>query len=94
MCVLFGGAHGSEITWTHGPFGCRLPSDDVSTRRLCVHQLALYRLTMSTDLTAESLAQLLREAEHAHGAFERELGHRDDDWPTWYATYIVGRLNE
>lgn len=48
---------------------------------------------MATDLTAESLAQLLRGTEHAHGKYERTLGHRDDDWPSWYATYIVDRLN-
>ena len=44
---------------------------------------------MRMDLTAEQLAALLREAERAHGKYERTLGHRDDDWPTWYATYIV-----
>jgi hypothetical protein len=48
---------------------------------------------MATDLTAETLAQLLRDAEHAHGEYERTLGHRDDDWPSWYASYIVDRLN-
>lgn len=44
------------------------------------------------NLTAEQLAALLREAERAHGEYERTLGHRDDDWPTWYAAYIVKRL--
>lgn len=38
------------------------------------------------------LAQLLREAERAHGEYETTLGHRDEDWPSWYATYIVGKL--
>lgn len=47
---------------------------------------------MATDLTADQLAALLREAERAHGEYERTLGHRDDDWPTWYAAYIVKRL--
>jgi hypothetical protein len=47
-----------------------------------------------TELTAERLAELLREAEQAHGEYERELGRRDDDWPSWYARYIVERLEE
>jgi hypothetical protein len=45
------------------------------------------------DLTAERLAVLLRETERAHGAFEKELGRRDEDWPTWYAQYILDRLS-
>lgn len=44
------------------------------------------------NLTQEELAELLREAERAHGEYERELGARDEDWPTWYARYILDRL--
>lgn len=44
------------------------------------------------EVTAERLAELLREAEAAHGEYEQELGHRDEDWPSWYASYIVDRL--
>ena len=40
----------------------------------------------------ERLAILLREAERAHGEYEKTLGHRDDDWPDWYAAYIAERL--
>jgi hypothetical protein len=47
-----------------------------------------------SELTTEDLASLLREAEGAHAEFERELGSRDEDWPTWYAGYILDRLNE
>ena len=47
---------------------------------------------MNDPLTAEQLAALLREAEKAHGEYERTLGHRDDDWPTWYAAYIFKKL--
>jgi hypothetical protein len=43
-------------------------------------------------VTAQRLAQLLREAEEAHAAFEKELGRRDDDWPDWYARWILERL--
>jgi hypothetical protein len=45
-------------------------------------------------ITAERLALELREAEAAHGAFERELGHADPDWPAWYANFIVARLDQ
>jgi hypothetical protein len=41
----------------------------------------------------QRLAVLLREAERAHGDFERSLGHRDADWPDWYAAYIAERLS-
>ena len=44
------------------------------------------------DLTAERLAELLREAEAAHAEYEQELGRRDEDWPGWYARYIVDKL--
>lgn len=39
------------------------------------------------------LAELLRDAERAHGAYEKTLGRRDDDWPDWYAAYIAERLS-
>jgi hypothetical protein len=45
-------------------------------------------------LTREDLADLLREAERAHAEYERELGQRDEDWPSWYAGYIVDKLEE
>ena len=46
------------------------------------------------DLTEERLAELLREAEAAHAEYEQSLGSRDDDWPAWYAHYIVTKLEE
>jgi hypothetical protein len=45
-----------------------------------------------TQLTVAQLADLLREAERAHGEYEKTLGHRDEDWPSWYADYILKRL--
>ncbi len=48
----------------------------------------------ASSLTQDELAALLREAESAHGAYERELGARDEDWPGWYAGYILDRLAE
>jgi hypothetical protein len=38
------------------------------------------------------LAELPRDAESAHGIYEKSLGHRDDDWPDWYARHIYDRL--
>jgi hypothetical protein len=46
------------------------------------------------QLTVAELADLLREAERAHGEFEKTLGRRDEDWPSWYADYILKRLRE
>jgi hypothetical protein len=46
------------------------------------------------DLTKEDLEKLLREAEKAHGEYERKLGQRDDNWPSWYAQFIVKKLHE
>jgi hypothetical protein len=46
------------------------------------------------NVTVEELAELLHEAERAHGEYERELGQRDEDWPSWYARYILERLGD
>jgi hypothetical protein len=46
----------------------------------------------ANDLTEERLAELLVEVEAAHGAYECELGHRDEDWPARYARYILEQL--
>ena len=45
-------------------------------------------------VTEERLRTLLRVAESAHGAYEAERGEPDDDWPTWYAAFIVARWSE
>ena len=50
-------------------------------------------LTDDGDMRA-TLARLLREAEKAHGEYERSLGHYDPDWPDWYAQYLIDRLPE
>jgi catechol 2,3-dioxygenase-like lactoylglutathione lyase family enzyme len=38
--------------------------------------------------TAE-LASALRRAEAAHGEHEKRTGQRDENWPDWYADYMV-----
>jgi len=35
------------------------------------------------------LAKAMRRAETAHGEHEKRTGVRDEEWPTWYATYMV-----
>ena len=45
-------------------------------------------------VTEDRLRTLLRVAESAHEAYEKERGEPDDDWPTWYAAFIVARLEE
>jgi hypothetical protein len=49
-----------------------------------------------SDLTKEELTRLLREAEEAHGRYEKEElgGERDEDWASWYAEFIVNALRE
>ena len=40
-------------------------------------------------VSSAELASALRRAEAAHGEHEKRLGHRDADWPSWYAEYLV-----
>jgi len=39
--------------------------------------------------SAADLASALRRAEAAHGAHEQRTGERDENWPDWYAAYMV-----
>jgi catechol 2,3-dioxygenase-like lactoylglutathione lyase family enzyme len=44
----------------------------------------------TTFASANDLASALRRAETAHGKYEaRALGKRDENWPEWYAAYMV-----
>lgn len=38
----------------------------------------------------DKLADLLREAASAHHAHEERTGTPDEDWPAWYASYLLG----
>ena len=44
------------------------------------------------SIPKEELARLLRGAEEAHAEYERGLGRRDEEWPTWYAEWILEQL--
>jgi predicted enzyme related to lactoylglutathione lyase len=39
--------------------------------------------------SVSDLASALRRAEAAHGEHERRTGQRDEEWPDWYAAYMV-----
>ncbi|GAA2184673.1 VOC family protein [Micromonospora lupini] len=39
--------------------------------------------------SASDLASALRRAAAAHGKHEERTGERDDNWPDWYAAYLV-----
>jgi catechol 2,3-dioxygenase-like lactoylglutathione lyase family enzyme len=43
----------------------------------------------TTFASMSDLASAFRRAEHAHGAHEAKLGKRDENWPDWYAAYMV-----
>jgi catechol 2,3-dioxygenase-like lactoylglutathione lyase family enzyme len=43
----------------------------------------------TTFASASDLASTLRRAEAAHGEHEKRTGRRDDNWPAWYAEYMV-----
>ena len=43
-----------------------------------------------TSYTSDAdLAAALRRAEAAHGKHEERIGHADENWPDWYALYMV-----
>jgi catechol 2,3-dioxygenase-like lactoylglutathione lyase family enzyme len=43
----------------------------------------------TTFASANDLASALRRAEAAHGEHEKRIGKRDENWPAWYAEYMV-----
>ena len=43
----------------------------------------------TTFASANDLASAFRRAEAAHGEHEKRTGQRDENWPDWYATYMV-----
>jgi catechol 2,3-dioxygenase-like lactoylglutathione lyase family enzyme len=43
----------------------------------------------TTFASSRDLADALRRAAAAHGEHEKRTGRHDDNWPDWYANYIV-----
>ena len=48
----------------------------------------------SYEISKELLARLLREAKRVHTDYEKKLGRPDENWPEWYATYVLQKLQE
>lgn len=46
------------------------------------------------NFSKKELEKLLKEAERAHGKYEKELGHRDENWASWYAQFIIEKLKK
>jgi catechol 2,3-dioxygenase-like lactoylglutathione lyase family enzyme len=43
----------------------------------------------TTYASAGDLASAMKRAETAHGEHEKRTGERDEDWPSWYAAYML-----
>jgi len=43
----------------------------------------------ATFTSADGLARALKRAEAAHGEHEKRTGDRDEDWPAWYAAFML-----
>jgi catechol 2,3-dioxygenase-like lactoylglutathione lyase family enzyme len=43
--------------------------------------------------SVNDLAGAMRRASAAHEEYEKRLGHRDEDWPDWYAAYMVAEAS-
>jgi catechol 2,3-dioxygenase-like lactoylglutathione lyase family enzyme len=43
----------------------------------------------TTFASVNDLASALRRAAIAHGEHEKRIGQRDENWPDWYAAYMV-----
>ena len=50
-----------------------------------------WKLSQGPNMDVASLAQLLRETEEHHGAYEKT--HAKHDWWNWYAPYLSARQN-
>jgi catechol 2,3-dioxygenase-like lactoylglutathione lyase family enzyme len=48
--------------------------------------------TETAFASTADLAAAMRRAEAAHGEHEKRTGQRDEDWPEWYASYMVAEL--
>ena len=43
----------------------------------------------TTYESVDELAEALRRAARAHGEHEERTGEADENWPDWYAEYMV-----
>lgn len=49
---------------------------------------------MNKLTTPERLETMLKLTEEAHAIREAALGHRDEEWALWYATYMLAHWPE
>ena len=45
--------------------------------------------TATSFASASDLASALQRAAASHGEHEKRIGQRDENWPAWYAAYMV-----
>ena len=70
-------------------YGSFLSFKDPDGNEWLVQQITT-RLPGRIDATATTdLASALRRAAAAHGEHEKRTGGRDENWPDWYAAYMV-----
>jgi hypothetical protein len=94
-CSICGAAmnhHAEKIDYSAGTGGNPPAGQPVPPLRQ--HRAASYARGGCLMITVEQLADLLRDAEQAHGEYEARLGRRDDDWPTWYAQHMLPKLRD
>ncbi|WP_345695478.1 VOC family protein [Kitasatospora terrestris] len=74
-------SYGSFASFTD-PDGNTFVLQEVTTRRPGRIGHVVYR-------SADEVEAALRDAALAHGTYEEELGHHDQDWPAWYAAHMA-----
>jgi catechol 2,3-dioxygenase-like lactoylglutathione lyase family enzyme len=78
-----GGSYRTFATWSD-PDGNGWLMQEITTRltgRIDSHE--------TTYASIADLANAMRRAEAAHGEHEQRTGVRDENWPEWYAEYMV-----
>jgi catechol 2,3-dioxygenase-like lactoylglutathione lyase family enzyme len=78
-----GGSYRTFATWSD-PDGNRWLMQEITTRlpgRIDSHE--------TTYASLPDLANAMRRAEAAHGEHEKRTGVRDENWPDWYAAYMI-----
>jgi catechol 2,3-dioxygenase-like lactoylglutathione lyase family enzyme len=83
----------------HQSYGSWLSFADPDGNSWFVQEITIRLPGRSTSALAvygsvASLAAALRRAEAAHGKHEQEIGRRDENWPDWYAQYMVDESTE
>jgi predicted enzyme related to lactoylglutathione lyase len=88
----FGGPVGGPAP-DHGSYGSYAVFNDPDGNGWLLQEVTTRfpgRVTGDTTYGSVSdLAQALRRASAAHGEHETRTGERDENWPDWYAAYMV-----